>query len=98
MLVHLYTTLGCHLCEDALVLLIEYQQTHKGSLELAEIEISDSEQLIEKYGIRIPVVKVVSSGEELGWPFNQIALSVSTLSSSGTQQSTGHTAAHCGSS
>jgi hypothetical protein len=44
-------------------------------LELAEIEISDSEQLIEKYGIRIPVVKVVSSGEELGWPFNQMALS-----------------------
>ena len=42
MLVHLYTTLGCHLCEDALVLLIEYQQTHQGSLELAEIEISDS--------------------------------------------------------
>ncbi|MBT3564034.1 MAG: glutaredoxin family protein [Gammaproteobacteria bacterium] len=75
MLVHLYTTLGCHLCEDALVLLIEYQQTHQGALELAEIEISDSEQLIEKYGIRIPVVQVVSSGAELGWPFNQIALS-----------------------
>jgi len=48
---------------------------HQGALELAEIEISDSEQLIEKYGIRIPVVKVVSSGAELGWPFNQIALS-----------------------
>ncbi len=74
MLVHLYTTLGCHLCEDALALLNQYQQSHQGILQLAEVEISDSEQLIEQYGIRIPVVKVMSSGAELGWPFDQLTL------------------------
>ncbi len=74
MLVHLYTTLGCHLCEDALALLAQYQDAHQSPLELAEIEISESEQLVKEYGIRIPVIKVISNGAELGWPFNRVEL------------------------
>lgn len=60
-----FTTLGCHLCEEALFML--------KSLELndsivEEIEISDSDQLMERYGIRIPVLAI--KDQELGWPFS----------------------------
>ncbi len=57
----LYTTLGCHLCEQqesllALLLLGEYR--------LEKIEISENEALMERYGIRIPVL-ADEAGEEL---------------------------------
>ncbi|MFT4712417.1 MAG: thiol-disulfide isomerase/thioredoxin [Candidatus Azotimanducaceae bacterium] len=74
MLIHLYTTLGCHLCEDAHSLLVQYQQATDANIEIVLVEISDSEDLIEAYGIRIPVLKLVSSNLELGWPFDAIAL------------------------
>ena len=31
----------------------------------------DDEALVEKYGIRIPVLKRARDGEELGWPFDE---------------------------
>ena len=70
MLVHLYTTLGCHLCEDAKALLVELKHTQNSLVDFKEIEISESDELIEQYGIRIPVIKIITSGAELGWPFN----------------------------
>jgi len=74
MLVRLYTTLGCHLCEDALVLLREYELASAIALELDQIEISDSDVLMQKYGIRIPVVQIAANEAELGWPFNLLEL------------------------
>ncbi|MBU3071234.1 glutaredoxin family protein [Aestuariicella sp. G3-2] len=65
----LYTTLGCHLCEDAKALAWPVMQ-HFG-YRLHEIEIADDDQLVERYGIRIPVVQREDSGQELGWPFSQ---------------------------
>ena len=61
------TTLGCHLCEDALVLL---EEARKQDLlqEIEAIEIADQDQLVERYGIRIPVV-IKEDQAELGWPF-----------------------------
>ncbi len=65
--VYLYTTAGCHLCEKARVeiwpVLAELQW------QLQEIDIADSDDLIERYGIRIPVVALSPLGPELGWPF-----------------------------
>ncbi len=61
----LYSTLDCHLCEQAASLFTQIIDT----FELEHIDIAGSEELVEKYGIRIPVVKS-ESGNELGWPFD----------------------------
>lgn len=65
--VYLYSTLGCHLCEQAKVvlwpLLLKYQ------FRLLEIDISNSDDMIEKYGTRIPVLGVGDNFKELNWPF-----------------------------
>ena len=66
--VELYTTLGCHLCGEALAML-KILQAHEKSLILAEIEIADSEKLMAEYGIRIPVITADNSQDDLGWPF-----------------------------
>jgi glutaredoxin len=63
----LYTTLGCHLCELALHLL-QSQQTQGRDLQIVEVEISEDDGLMARYGIRIPVISVADA--ELGWPFD----------------------------
>jgi len=63
-----YTTAGCHLCEQAFVLLTEVQQSQPFLIDA--IDIADSDQLIERYGVRIPVVRLEGSKRELGWPFS----------------------------
>ncbi len=64
----LYTTLGCHLCEDAKKVLWPILAKH--GLRLGEIEIADSDQLVERYGVRIPVIRLENSEADLGWPFD----------------------------
>jgi hypothetical protein len=41
------------------------------TLAVDAIDIADDEALVEKYGIRIPVLKRARDGEELGWPFGE---------------------------
>ena len=63
----LYSTLGCHLCElakDAL-----WPLTARYAIELTEIDIADSDDLVERYGIKIPVMVFEKSNSELNWPF-----------------------------
>ncbi|WP_067522883.1 glutaredoxin family protein [Endozoicomonas ascidiicola] len=61
----LYTTAGCHLCEDAQKILEIID------CKWSPIEISTDNDLIEHYGIRIPVVGIKGQEEELGWPFSE---------------------------
>ena len=68
----LYTTLGCHLCELALHLVLQAQQAQGRDLQIVEVEIADDDELMERYGIRIPVLRVADA--ELGWPFNDEGL------------------------
>ncbi len=67
MKVYLYSTLGCHLCEQAKSilwpLLLQYQH------ELVEVDIATSDELIERYGVRIPVLSYPDHSNELNWPF-----------------------------
>lgn len=63
----LFGTLGCHLCEVAEALLMPLVE-HGLLVEL--IDIADSDNLFEIYGLRIPVLRRVDSGAELGWPFD----------------------------
>ena len=65
---NVYTTLGCHLCEQAQAI-IHPLAAEKG-IALQLIEISASEALVERYGIRIPVIRFEDREEELGWPFD----------------------------
>lgn len=71
----LYTTSGCHLCEDAQALLgpvLAYIGKEAGqSIALREQEISESAALVEAYGVRIPVIQLEGSQQDLGWPFDQ---------------------------
>lgn len=43
-------------------------------LRLSEIDIVESEELLERYGVRIPVLKFSEGEEELGWPFDTAQL------------------------
>ena len=77
----LYTTAGCHLCELAKEVL--WPLLNEFQLRLIQIDIADSDLLIERYGMRIPVLATAidaeansaakfnerCNSEELGWPF-----------------------------
>ncbi|WP_120996455.1 glutaredoxin family protein [Stutzerimonas urumqiensis] len=63
----LFGTLGCHLCEQAELLLMPLVE-HGLMVEL--IEISDRDEWLEDYGVRIPVLRRADNGAELDWPFN----------------------------
>lgn len=64
----LYTTSHCHLCEQALALLINLEDQY--AISWLTKEISDDDDLIEKYGIRIPVIQRIDNQSELNWPFS----------------------------
>ena len=68
MIVNLYTTLGCHLCDEALTLVRQLQSTGL-TIEIREIEIADSDKLMSAYGVRIPVITSDNSEGDIGWPF-----------------------------
>lgn len=65
----LYSTPACHLCETALAL-VSPITVEKGII-IEEVDISDSDALIELYGVLIPVFKFKDSKNELGWPFSE---------------------------
>lgn len=73
----LYTTVGCHLCEDAKSV-VEWVQKNVSTpfppVLLNEIDIADDDILFEKYGTRIPVIAAQVENDtelaaELQWPF-----------------------------
>ena len=65
----LYTTSHCHLCEQALELLIKLKERYP--IYWLTKEISDDDDLIEKYGVRIPVIQRIDNQSELNWPFSE---------------------------
>ena len=72
--VYLYSTPGCHLCEIAWHILVPLVSNLP--LRLEEIDIAESDQLIEQYGVRIPVLKFKDYEDELGWPFDSIQTAI----------------------
>lgn len=69
MKVNFYTTVGCHLCDEALVLLHALQEQDR-PLQISEVDIADSVALMAEYGDRIPVITSDSSAGDIGWPFS----------------------------
>lgn len=64
----LYGTSGCHLCEEAQALLAALE-----GADWQEVDIAEDDSLLERYGVRIPVL-VRADGAELGWPFDAVML------------------------
>ncbi len=62
-----YTTAGCHLCEYAAVMLDELARSR--DIRVTPVDISESEELVARYGLTIPVLRNPHSGRELNWPF-----------------------------
>ena len=68
----LYGTSACHLCELAASMII----SELGSLEkvsVEELDIIESDELFERYGLLIPVLQHPDL-RELNWPFTPVQL------------------------
>ncbi|MCX4029193.1 glutaredoxin family protein [Endozoicomonas sp. SM1973] len=63
----LYTTTGCHLCDQALALLQPVAERYHFTITAQEIAFDPD--LFDRYGIRIPVIALANQQAELGWPF-----------------------------
>ncbi|CAB1274405.1 glutaredoxin family protein [Candidatus Nitrosacidococcus tergens] len=60
----LYHTAGCHLCDEARVLIAQIPH-----LVVKEVEIGDDSRLIDCYGTKIPVLFNTKTQAVLNWPF-----------------------------
>lgn len=70
----LYGTAGCHLCEAAEDLLAHGIACRPGRYAVTLTDIAGDDALLERYGVRIPVLREAASGAELGWPFDAATL------------------------
>jgi glutaredoxin len=52
----LYTRQQCHLCEQAMQVIMELKNEYSFTIE--EIDIDQSDELTEKYGLMIPVLLI----------------------------------------
>lgn len=70
----LYSTEGCHLCEEALAL----YQAADNTAALRVVDIAFDDVLFSRYGVTIPVLSLQNNDgtvvDELGWPFDSSAL------------------------
>lgn len=64
-----YTTDHCHLCELAEALLM--QTPVDPPIPVDVVDIAHSDDLVDRYGTRIPVLRRDDTGQELDWPFTQ---------------------------
>lgn len=66
----LYHTPACHLCEEAEALAMAGLAANGMAADsLTLIDIAEDGELLERYGLLIPVLRSEASGQELRWPF-----------------------------
>ena len=65
----LFGTAGCHLCEEAEALLQLAIARESREFTLKTIDVADDAAWLDRYGVRIPVLRNSDNGAELGWPF-----------------------------
>lgn len=66
MKVQYYTKEGCPLCDEGLAILCTFS-----GLEIDRIDIEDEPDVYAQYAVRIPVIRIMDSTNELGWPFDR---------------------------
>ncbi|OCH63520.1 NrdH-redoxin [Aliivibrio fischeri] len=64
-MITLYSTEGCHLCEQAFDLLVEVGVDME---QVDTVDIAFNDELFSRYGVIIPVV--ANGLSELNWPFD----------------------------
>lgn len=71
MIVNVFSGDNCCLCDDAVALLEQLQNSDnfKKTFTIEKVNIRESTQLYHLYAVRIPVVQVKGTTPELGWPF-----------------------------
>ncbi len=67
--IKLYSTPFCHLCAEAEAIL------HRAGITAIKIDITENQDLFEKYSLMIPVLQRVDNHAELAWPFDAAAVS-----------------------
>ncbi len=78
-LFHLYSSEGCHLCEQAQAIIVNVIPDHQIKLvDIIDDEIENSlsvdtegKTLVELYGVHIPVLKRLDDNTKLFWPFDE---------------------------
>ncbi|MFB0980946.1 MAG: glutaredoxin family protein [Alteromonadaceae bacterium] len=71
-LFNLYSSEGCHLCEQALVLIGNVIPDHQIEvIDIIDNELEGEQNLVELYGVHIPVLERLSDNHKLFWPFEQ---------------------------
>jgi|TARA_B110000114_G_scaffold73611_1_gene77988 hypothetical protein len=68
----LFGTSGCHLCDLAEALLVSCLDFSQVDVEV--IDIADDDELVDLYGVKIPVLRCSESQKLLCWPFDEFAL------------------------
>ncbi|WP_193074260.1 glutaredoxin family protein [Pseudomonas sp. FME51] len=63
----LFGTTACHLCEECLHLT---RPLEGNGIVVRQVDIVDSPELLERYQLRIPVLRRDDTGAELDWPFD----------------------------
>jgi glutaredoxin len=64
LMLYLYATSSCHLCEEAAALLQNLK------LCWSEVDIAEDEKLMQRYSLKIPVLYRADNQTELCWPFS----------------------------
>lgn len=65
----LYSTEGCHLCEQAEELVLSLAP----EIDIEKVDIAYDDALYEQYRYHIPVLKNAADAE-LNWPFDTVTL------------------------
>jgi hypothetical protein len=79
-LFHLYSSEGCHLCEQAIELIEHVIPDHQISIvdiidgNIEGDNVGSEQNLVELYGVHIPVLERLSDNTKLFWPFEQSQL------------------------
>jgi hypothetical protein len=71
-LFNLYSSEGCHLCEQAIELIGNVIPDHQiNVVDIIDTNIEGEQNLVELYGVHIPVLERLSDNTKLFWPFEQ---------------------------
>lgn len=65
----LYQRDYCHLCDLALAVMAE---AHAPDFD--SVWVDDAQELEQRYGTRVPVLRDLRDGRELDWPFDAAAV------------------------
>lgn len=68
----LYSSVGCHLCEEARAMLQHLIAKHQLNAAINEVDVLINETIEAEYAARIPVVLVET--QEIGYPFDLAVL------------------------